>query len=156
MLWPNNIPLHFKKNFYWKVIALQYCVGFCIHQHESVRGTHMSTPSWTSLPNPTPSHPARLSQSTGLSSLCYTANSHWLSAIHMVIYMFPGYALHPSHPVLPTLRPQICSLCLHLHCRSGNRFISTIINTILKNKTELEISECGACILGNNCFLACV
>ena len=29
MLWPNNIPLLFKKIFYWRVMALQYCVGFC-------------------------------------------------------------------------------------------------------------------------------
>ena len=36
-----------------------------IHQHESAIGVHMSPPSWTSLPPPTPSHPSRLSQSTG-------------------------------------------------------------------------------------------
>ena len=27
--------------FNWRVIALQYCVGFSIHQHKSVIGTHM-------------------------------------------------------------------------------------------------------------------
>ena len=31
-----------------------------IHQHESTIGTHMSLPSWTSLPSPTPSYPSRL------------------------------------------------------------------------------------------------
>ena len=35
------------------------------------------------------SHPSRLSQSTGLSSLCHIANSHWLSILHMVVYVFP-------------------------------------------------------------------
>ena len=30
----------------------------------------------------------RLSQSTSLSSLSHTANSHWLSVLHMVVYMF--------------------------------------------------------------------
>ena len=35
-----------------------------IHQHESAIGIHMSPPSWTSVPPPTPFHPSRLSQST--------------------------------------------------------------------------------------------
>ena len=34
-------------------------------QHESATGTHMSPPSWSPLPPPTPSHPSRLSHSTG-------------------------------------------------------------------------------------------
>ena len=48
------------------------------HQHESAIGLHMSPPSWASLPPPSPSHPSRLSQSPGLSSLHHTANSPWL------------------------------------------------------------------------------
>ena len=36
-----------------------------IHWHESATGIHMSSPLWISLPTPTPSHPSRLSQSTG-------------------------------------------------------------------------------------------
>ena len=32
---------------------LQYGIGFCIHQHESAIGIHMSSPSWTFLPPPT-------------------------------------------------------------------------------------------------------
>ena len=51
-----------------------------IHQHESATGVHMSPPSWTPLPSPTPSHPSRLSQSPGLSSLCHTIIPHLLSA----------------------------------------------------------------------------
>ena len=43
----------------------------------------MSPPSWGSLLTPVRSHPARLSQSTTLSSLNHTANSHWLSVLHM-------------------------------------------------------------------------
>ena len=57
-----------------------------IHQHELAIGTHMSPPSWTSLPPHTPSHPSRVSQSLGLSSLNHTANSHWLSVLHIVVY----------------------------------------------------------------------
>ena len=33
------------------------------NQHKSATDLHMSPPSWTSLPPPTPSHPSRLSQS---------------------------------------------------------------------------------------------
>ena len=50
--------ISFLKNrliFNWRMIALQSCVGFCIHYHESATGVHMSPPSWTSLPSPTPS-----------------------------------------------------------------------------------------------------
>ena len=44
----------------------------------------------------------RLSQNTGLSSLFYTENSHLLSILHMVMYMFPCSSLNSSH-----------SLCSH-------------------------------------------
>ena len=48
------------------------------HQHESAIGTHMSPPSWTSLPPPTPSHPSRLSQSTRPNSLRYASTKEGL------------------------------------------------------------------------------
>ena len=59
-----------------------------IYQHESAIGIHMSSPSWNSLLPLIPSHPSRLSQSPSLSSLSHTANFHWLSVLHMVVYMF--------------------------------------------------------------------
>jgi len=78
------------------------------------------------LPLETSSHPSGLSQSAGLGSLSHTANSPWLSVFRMVRYVFPRYALHSSHPILPALCPQACSLCLNIHCCPENRFISTI------------------------------
>ena len=45
---------------------------------------------------------SRLSQSPGLSSLCHTANFHWLSISHMVTYMFPCYSLNLFHPLPPS------------------------------------------------------
>ena len=60
-----------------------------------------------------------------LRSLCRTANFHWLSNLHMMMYVFQCYTLHSSHPLLP-LGPQVSSLCLHLHCCLANRFISTL------------------------------
>ena len=89
----------------------------------------MSSPSWTSLPPASLSDPPRLSQSTGLSSLSHTANSHWLSTLHMIVYMFPCYFLHLSYTLLPPDPhpcPQVCSLCLCLHCCPAGRFISTV------------------------------
>ena len=47
----------------------------------------------------TPSHPSRLSQSTGLNSLSHTENSHWL---HIVMYMFSCYSLLLSDTLLPS------------------------------------------------------
>ena len=86
----------------------------------------MSFPSWTSLPSPTPSHPSRLSQRSDLISVHNTANSHWLSVLHMIIYMFQCSSLNSSHPLLPPLCPQVCSLCLCLFCCPANSFISII------------------------------
>ena len=62
----------------------------------------------------------------GLSSLHGTANTHWLSILHMVMYMLQSYFLYSSRPLLPTLRPQVCSLCLCLQCCSANRFQSLV------------------------------
>ena len=43
--------------FNWRIIALHRIVLFSVKpQHESAIGTHMSSPSWTSLPRPSPSH----------------------------------------------------------------------------------------------------
>ena len=41
---------------------------------------------------PPHSHPSRSSQSSELSYLCYTATSHWLSVLHMVVYMCQCYS----------------------------------------------------------------
>ena len=65
--------------FNWRIIALQYCVGFC---HMSARISHRYTcvPSFLKLP-PTPSHPSRLSQSPSLRSLSLIANSPQLTSL---------------------------------------------------------------------------
>ena len=79
---------------------------------------YMSPPSWTSFPPPAPSHPTKLSQSTSLSALSHIANSHWLSVLHVFVYIFPCYSPFTT-PHLP--KPQqsllLCySLLLYLSC----------------------------------------
>ena len=70
----------FKIIFNWRIIALQCWVGFC---YTSTWISHRYT-YVPSLPSPTSSHPSRLLQCPGLSSLSHTTNSHWLSILHMV------------------------------------------------------------------------
>ena len=72
-----------------------------VYQHESAIHIHVSLASWTSLPPSSPSNPSRLSQSPSLIFLSHTANSHWLAILHIVVYVFPCYSLHLSHPFLP-------------------------------------------------------
>ena len=64
------------------ISAVQLC--------ESARSTHMSPPSCASLPLPIPSHRSRSSQSMELSSLCCTTASHYLSVLHVVVYIWEG------------------------------------------------------------------
>ena len=68
-----------------RILALQNFVLFCqTSTRISHRYTHVpSAPA--SLPSPSPSHPSGLSESSCLSSLSHTANSHWLSILHMVL-----------------------------------------------------------------------
>ena len=96
-IFPN---IFFLKKFYWKIIALQYCVGLC-HTLIWISHRYIYIPSLVNLPpTSTPSHPSRLSRSFGLSSLSHTVNSHWLSILHMVMYMSSCYPLHLSHHLL--------------------------------------------------------
>ena len=71
------------------------------HQHESALAIHMSP--LFNLPLATlPIHPSRLLQSPSLCSPSHTANSHWLSILHMVMYV----SMLPSPPTLYFL-PQL-------------------------------------------------
>ena len=119
-------PLFFFVNvfsFHWRIIALPCCFG-----HTSHRYTYVPF-----LPPPIPSHPARLSQSTSLSSLYHTANSHRLFVLHVVTCMFPCSSLSASHPLLPSLCPQFCSYVwvsatvLHLDFANLTAFVTFLL-----------------------------
>ena len=118
--------------FNWRIIALQYCIGFC---HTSTWISHkynMSPSSWTSLPLPTlpTSHP--ISPITEHWYELAVSNSKFPLAIYLTygnIYRFLCCCLNFSHPLLPCpipQCPQVHSLCLHLHSCLANWFISTI------------------------------
>ena len=81
-------------------------------------------PSSHLLPYPTP---LGCHRAPALGSLHHTANSHWLSILHMVMCMFPCCSLNSSLPLLPPLCPQVCFLCLCLLCCPADKFISTIL-----------------------------
>ena len=66
-----SLPIIFLK-FLLQDICFRVLLVSAIRQHESATYIHTSPPSWLSLPSPTTSHPSRLSQSTGFSSLCHT------------------------------------------------------------------------------------
>ena len=70
--------------FYWRIIALQNFVFCKTSTWISHRYTYI--PSFLNLPpSSLPSHPYRLIQSSCFSFLHHTANSCWLSILHMVM-----------------------------------------------------------------------
>ena len=95
-----------------------------IQQCESAISIHISPSSWASLLPP--SHSSRSSQSPQLGSRCYSATSQQASILHMGAYLCRCSFLHPSTPLPPLLRPQVCSSHLHLHSFPADGFISTI------------------------------
>ena len=56
--------LIFKIYFNWRLITLQYCGGFCHTFTEISHWVYMCSPSWHSLPPPSPPYPSGSSQGT--------------------------------------------------------------------------------------------
>ena len=71
----------------------------------------ISPPFYASLPLSL-SHPSRWSQSTELISLCYVATSHYLSILHLVVYICRCYYLSWSQLTLPL--PRALKSILHV------------------------------------------
>ena len=123
----------FKKNmfiyFNWRLITLQYCIGFAIYQHESATGIHvfpiLNSPS--SLPIPSlwviPVHQPQAS-----SIMCRT----WTGDLFHIWYYTCFNAILPNHPTLSlSHRVQKTVLCICVSCCLAYRVMTTIfLNSI--------------------------
>ena len=118
-------------SFNWRLITLQYCIGFTIHSHESTMGVHVFpilNPPPTSLLIPSlwviPSVPA-------LSTLSHALNLDWWFVSHVILYLFQCHSPISSHPRPLPQSPKDCSIHLCLFCCPTYRVIVIIfLNSI--------------------------
>ena len=116
--------------FNWRLITLQYCIGFAIHQPESASYTRVPHPEPLSLLPPR-TIPLGHHSAPALSTLSHASNLDWWSLSHMVIFMFQCCSLKSSHPCLPPQSTKVCSLHLCLFCCLAYRVIITFfLNSI--------------------------
>ena len=84
--------------FNWRLIALQYCIGFAIHQHKSAKGVHgfpILNPPPTSFPVPSLwVIPVRQAQASCILHRTWTGNSF------LIWYYACFKAILPNHPTL--------------------------------------------------------
>ena len=73
--------------FNWRLITLQYCIGFAIHLPQ----VYTCSPSWTPLPPPSLYHPSGSSQCT--------------SPKHPVSCIEPGLAIHFIYDIIHVSMP---------------------------------------------------
>ena len=76
--------------FNWRLITLQYCIGFAIHQYESATGIHVF-PILNPPPTSLPYHPSGSSQCT--------------SPKHPVSCIEPGLAIHFIYDIIHVSMP---------------------------------------------------
>ena len=99
-----------------------------IHQHESASGIHTSPYSRTSSHLPPHPTPLGCHKAPAFSSLCHASDSHWLSILHMVMYVSMLFSqIIPPSPYPPVSRSL---LCLHLLCCPANKIITTFLDFI--------------------------
>ena len=93
-----------KKIFFnWRLIALQYCGGFC-HTFTWISHGCTCVPILNLPPHPIPQgHPS----TPALSTLSHALNLDWWSISRMIIYMFQCCSLKSSHPRLLSQSPKV-------------------------------------------------
>jgi len=101
LLWIKSSFIIFKYKFIyfnWRLITLQYCIGFAIHQHESATGIHVFpilNPPPSSLPVPSLwVIPVHQPQATNIMHRTWTGDS-----FHIWYYICFN-AILPNHPTL--------------------------------------------------------
>ena len=103
--------------FNWRLITLQYCIGFAIPWHESATGVHVFPilklqPPWTYHLPPIPiplGHPS----APALSTLYHALNLDWWFVSHVISYMFQCHSPISScpHP-LPQNPKTVLYICV--------------------------------------------
>ena len=116
--------------FNWRLITLQYCIGFFIHQHVSTTGIHMFP-----ILNPPFLPPCTLPlghTSAPAPSIQYHAlNLDWRFVSHIILYMFQCHSPKSSHPLPLPQSPKDYSIHLCLFCCCAHRVIIIIfLNSI--------------------------
>ena len=99
-------------SFNWRLITLQYCIRFAIHQHVSATGIRvfpMLNAPLSSLPVPYLSAPAPGIQYHAL-------NLDWRFVSYMILCMFQCHSPKSSHPLPLPQSPKDCSIHLGLFC----------------------------------------
>ena len=97
--------------FNWRLITLQYCIGFAIHQHESATGIHVLpilNPSPSSLPIP-----SLWVVSVHQPQASSTMHRTWTGDSFHIWYYTCFNAILPNHPTL-TLSHRVQKTVLYI------------------------------------------
>ena len=132
-----------------------------IQWNKSVIYVHKSPSSWISLLIIPPSYPSRsVSQSTNHTSLWYTAGSHYLSILHMVVYIYmyvnPDLLVCPTFPFpysrVHTAILYVCVSIPALHLCSSVPFSRFHIYALIYD-TCFSLSDLLYCTWENSRFI---
>ena len=117
--------------FNWRLITLQYCIGFATHQHESATGVHLFpilSPASHLPPRTIPlGHP-----SAPAPSILYPASKlDWRFVSYMIVYMFQCHSPKSSHPLPLPQSLKVCSIHLcHFCCLTYKVIVTIFLNSI--------------------------